>query len=88
MRSGGSADQFDVLGIYVPMFVFQFVLVFLLLFFVRWLLDRLGILSLFWHRGVAEISLFAILFGLVVLWMSGMPFSAVWAFAQSPFTLR
>lgn len=86
--NGGGVDQVDVLGIYLPTFVLQVILVFLLLFLVRWLLDRFGILALFWHRGLVEVGLYMILLGFVVLWMSGTPLSAVWAAAQLSLALR
>ena len=65
----------DVMGIYVPTVGVLAVLSLILTFALRQLLDRLDFFSLFWHRGVVEVSLFALIFGgaLVLALGPGLP---------------
>lgn len=69
----------DVMGIYVPTVGVLAVLSLVLTFALRQLLDRFDFFSLFWHRGVVEISLFALIFGgaLVLALGPGLPAFAV-----------
>jgi len=62
----------DLMGIYVPSAAVAIAAVFLLLFVIRWLLDRFGIFEWFWHRGLIEVCLFILLFG-GVLWLTAGP---------------
>lgn len=72
----------DVMGIYVPTVGVLAVLSLVLTFALRLLLDRFDFFSLFWHGGIVEISLFALIFGaaLVLTLSPGVP---VLAFVHS-----
>jgi hypothetical protein len=65
----------DVMGIYVPTVGVLAVLALVLTFALRLVLDRFDFFSLFWHRGIVEVSLFALIFGgvLVLALGPGLP---------------
>jgi len=65
----------DVMGIYVPTMGVLAVVALLLTFALRQVLDRFDFFSLFWHRGIVEVSIFVLIFGgaLVLVLGPGLP---------------
>jgi len=66
-----NAQVIDLMGIYVPSAGVAIASVFLLLFGLRWVLDRFGFFDWVWHRGLVEVSLFILLLGAVLLLTAG-----------------
>ena len=62
----------DLMGIYVPTFGVLMALVFIVMFFLRQILDRFNFFSLFWHRGLIEVSIFILLMGGALLVLFAM----------------
>ena len=57
--------EFDIYGVYFPLFIVVVVVAFALQLAVRRLFDRLGVYRFVWHRPLFDLAIYVILLGVV-----------------------
>jgi hypothetical protein len=57
--------EFDIYGVYFPLFIVAVVLAFILYLAVRRLFDKLGVYRFVWHRPLFDLAIYVILLGVV-----------------------
>ena len=57
--------EFDVYGVYFPLFIVAVVITFILYLVVRRLFDSLGVYRFVWHRPLFDLALYVIMLGVV-----------------------
>jgi hypothetical protein len=57
--------EFDIYGVYFPLFIVVAVIAFVLHLLVRRLFDRLGVYRFVWHRPLFDLALYVIMLGAV-----------------------
>lgn len=64
--------EFDIYGVYVPLFIVAAAIAFVLQLAVRRLLDQLGVYRFVWHRPLFDIAIYVILLGVVTAAGAGL----------------
>jgi hypothetical protein len=57
--------EFDIYGVYFPLFIVAVVIAFALYLVVRRLFDELGVYRFVWHRPLFDLAIYVILLGVV-----------------------
>ena len=62
--------EFDIYGVYLPIFVISAAVAFLLQLLLKRVLDASGLYRFVWHRALFDIAIYVILLGVVTAAMS------------------
>ena len=66
--------EFDIYGVYLPIFVISAAVAFLLQLLLKRVLDASGLYRFVWHRALFDIAIYVILLGVVTAAMSMVTF--------------
>jgi protein AaeX len=66
--------EFDIYGVYLPIFVISAAVAFLLQLLLKRVLDASGLYRFVWHRALFDLAIYVILLGVVTAAMSMVTF--------------